>query len=90
MCIAATKERERESEREREREGEERCKFLKMGITNAALSWRSVVCVLCVVSSLVQQSAACPARCLCFRTNVRCMFLQLEHIPSVPSDTTVL
>ena len=65
---------------------------VKMGITDAVRSWRSVVCVvLCVVSSLVQQGEAqCPARCLCFRTNVRCMFLQLDHIPSVPADTTVL
>ena len=32
----------------------------------------------------------CPLRCLCFRTTVRCMFLHLEKIPKVSSDTTIL
>uniref|UniRef100_A0A646QDL0 Peroxidasin n=1 Tax=Hemiscolopendra marginata TaxID=943146 RepID=A0A646QDL0_9MYRI len=32
----------------------------------------------------------CPDRCLCFRTTVRCMFLQLDHVPSVPRETTIL
>ncbi|KAL5015945.1 hypothetical protein ScPMuIL_005534 [Solemya velum] len=35
-------------------------------------------------------SQDCPDRCLCFRTTVRCMFLQLDRIPQVPEDTTVL
>ncbi|XP_076462560.1 peroxidasin-like isoform X2 [Babylonia areolata] len=55
------------------------------------VSWRGVVVVVCLVASLMGQSVGCPARCLCFRTNVRCMFLQLDSIPaSVPLDTTVL
>ncbi|XP_070195291.1 peroxidasin-like isoform X2 [Littorina saxatilis] len=66
----------------------------KMGITrrDTAMSWRGVMWLLCAVMWwLVPHTVAqCPPRCLCFRTNVRCMFLQLEHIPSVPPDTTVL
>ncbi|KAK7869718.1 hypothetical protein R5R35_011787 [Gryllus longicercus] len=41
-----------------------------------------------------QQPAAprtpCPAKCLCFRTTVRCMFLQLDNVPQVPTETTIL
>ncbi|XP_044155567.1 peroxidasin homolog [Bufo gargarizans] len=37
-----------------------------------------------------QQGAACPSRCLCFRTTVRCMHLMLDSIPDVPVQTTVL
>lgn len=44
---------------------------------------------LSVVGAQTDQTR-CPSRCLCFRTTVRCMFLQLDHIPSVPHDTTVL
>ncbi|XP_052121607.1 peroxidasin [Frankliniella occidentalis] len=32
----------------------------------------------------------CPNRCVCFKTTVRCMFLQLDHVPRVPPDTTIL
>ena len=31
-----------------------------------------------------------PSRCLCFRSTVRCMFLELDQIPSVPPNTTIL
>ncbi|XP_069810187.1 peroxidasin homolog isoform X1 [Dendropsophus ebraccatus] len=37
-----------------------------------------------------QQGAACPSRCLCFRTTVRCMHLMLDSIPDVPAQTSVL
>ncbi|KAM3923611.1 peroxidasin homolog isoform 2-T2 [Leptodactylus fuscus] len=37
-----------------------------------------------------QQVAACPSRCLCFRTTIRCMHLMLDSIPDVPVQTTVL
>lgn len=33
---------------------------------------------------------ACPDRCICFRTTVRCMHLHLGSIPAVPENTTVL
>lgn len=36
------------------------------------------------------QENECPSRCLCFRTTVRCMFLQMEKVPEVPSTTTIL
>ncbi|XP_071965528.1 peroxidasin homolog isoform X2 [Antedon mediterranea] len=32
----------------------------------------------------------CPSRCLCFRTTVRCMHLDLRLIPQVSSSTTIL
>ncbi|KAF7704641.1 peroxidasin [Silurus meridionalis] len=33
---------------------------------------------------------SCPSRCLCFRTTVRCMHLNLETVPSVSPQTTIL
>ncbi|XP_062863313.1 peroxidasin homolog [Trichomycterus rosablanca] len=33
---------------------------------------------------------ACPSRCLCFRTTVRCMHLNLETVPDVSPQTTIL
>lgn len=32
----------------------------------------------------------CPSRCLCFRTTVRCMHLNLEAVPTVSPQTTIL
>jgi peroxidase len=32
----------------------------------------------------------CPSRCLCFRSTVRCMFLELDQVPAVPPNTTIL
>lgn len=45
-----------------------------------------------ILSGLIFLSgvAACPERCLCFRTTVQCMFLQLHRVISVPPDTTIL
>ncbi|XP_048453062.1 peroxidasin homolog [Rhincodon typus] len=42
------------------------------------------------VAAFPTRSAACPSRCLCFRTTVRCMHLTLEHIPAVSPQTTIL
>ncbi|XP_060709112.1 peroxidasin homolog [Hemiscyllium ocellatum] len=42
------------------------------------------------VAAFPTRSAACPSRCLCFRTTVRCMHLMLEHIPAVSPQTTIL
>ncbi|KAK3563805.1 hypothetical protein QTP86_034530, partial [Hemibagrus guttatus] len=33
---------------------------------------------------------SCPSRCLCFRTTVRCMHLNLETAPTVSPQTTIL
>ncbi|XP_078731526.1 peroxidasin homolog isoform X1 [Lampetra fluviatilis] len=33
---------------------------------------------------------ACPSRCLCFRTTVRCMHLMLDTVPRVAPQTTIL
>ena len=37
-----------------------------------------------------EQQQRCPDKCLCFRTTVRCMFVQLSTIPVVPPHTTIL
>lgn len=38
-----------------------------------------------------EEMPGCPHKCICFRTTVRCMFMQLERVPDdVPEDTTVL
>lgn len=53
---------------------------------------RVVVMAAAVLLALVAGASGvrCPAKCLCFRTTVRCMFLQLEKIPRVPPETTIL
>ncbi|XP_017287235.1 peroxidasin isoform X2 [Kryptolebias marmoratus] len=37
-----------------------------------------------------QLALCCPSRCLCFRTTVRCMHLNLETVPTVSPQTTIL
>lgn len=49
-----------------------------------------VIFLLLFASVFSPTFAFCPYRCLCFRTTVRCMFLQLEKVPEVPEDTTIL
>ena len=51
---------------------------------------RLVVCSVMIGMMLVTGTDACPERCLCYRTTVRCMFLQLKNIPVVPPETTTL
>ncbi|XP_059149392.1 peroxidasin homolog [Physella acuta] len=46
-----------------------------------------LIFLICALSAAVW---ACPEKCFCARTNVRCMFANLEAVPTVPSDTTVL
>ncbi|XP_066442244.1 peroxidasin homolog [Eleutherodactylus coqui] len=48
------------------------------------------LCGLLLLLLPPQQGAACPNRCLCFRTTVRCMHLMLDTIPDVPVQTTIL
>ncbi|XP_032877568.1 peroxidasin homolog isoform X1 [Amblyraja radiata] len=45
---------------------------------------------LFLVAFAPQATTACPSRCLCFRTTVRCMHLMLENIPAVSPQTTIL
>ncbi|GAA6096927.1 peroxidasin homolog [Tachysurus ichikawai] len=33
---------------------------------------------------------SCPSRCLCFRSTVRCMHLNLETVPIVSPQSTIL
>lgn len=62
------------------------------------VSWVLCACVDVMVAVLLLLAALttgladaqCPARCLCFRTTVRCMFLQLDRVPEVPPETTIL
>ncbi|CAN0028370.1 peroxidasin homolog isoform X1 [Lampetra fluviatilis] len=60
------------------------------------LQWgalRSVLLGLLLVVFVLQNTGvqACPSRCLCFRTTVRCMHLMLETIPvGVAPQTTIL
>ncbi|XP_072417108.1 peroxidasin homolog isoform X3 [Chiloscyllium punctatum] len=64
------------------------------GRAAAAMRWKLRSLFLAVawlfVAAFPMRSAACPSRCLCFRTTVRCMHLMLEHIPAVSPQTTIL
>uniref|UniRef100_A0A8C1CWW3 Peroxidasin n=1 Tax=Cyprinus carpio carpio TaxID=630221 RepID=A0A8C1CWW3_CYPCA len=56
---------------------------------------RNLPCFLSVLgvfllSSGPQRVFSCPSRCLCFRTTVRCMHLNLESVPAVLPQTTIL
>lgn len=49
-----------------------------------------IVILLCATNVLSQEN--CPEKCVCIRgSTVRCMFLQLDRVPSgIPPTTTVL
>uniref|UniRef100_A0A674DMC5 Peroxidasin n=1 Tax=Salmo trutta TaxID=8032 RepID=A0A674DMC5_SALTR len=49
-----------------------------------------VAVVLILVAVEPQPVISCPSRCLCFRTTVRCMHLNLETVPAVAPSTTIL
>ncbi|XP_008185071.1 LOW QUALITY PROTEIN: peroxidasin [Acyrthosiphon pisum] len=42
------------------------------------------------LSSFPLAAAECPAKCMCFKTTVRCMFLHLDRIPDRISPTTTV
>jgi len=42
------------------------------------------------LSSFSSAAAECPAKCMCFKTTVRCMFLHLDRIPDRISPTTTV
>uniref|UniRef100_A0A3Q4GL96 Ig-like domain-containing protein n=1 Tax=Neolamprologus brichardi TaxID=32507 RepID=A0A3Q4GL96_NEOBR len=46
----------------------------------------SSLLLLCAVRRF---GLCCPSRCLCFRTTVRCMHLNLETVPAVSPQTTI-
>ncbi|XP_076341100.1 peroxidasin-like [Tachypleus tridentatus] len=56
----------------------------------ARVSCLWLVLVLAVLENSFVVSENCPYRCLCFRTTVRCMFLQLEEVPAAPPDTEII
>ncbi|KAL3869555.1 hypothetical protein ACJMK2_042223 [Sinanodonta woodiana] len=49
-----------------------------------------ILVFLCFTWSLIRAQSVCPSRCLCFRSTVRCMFLQMDRVPKVPPETTIL
>ncbi|XP_067224184.1 peroxidasin homolog isoform X4 [Chanodichthys erythropterus] len=56
---------------------------------------RNLPCFLSVLGVFLLSSGpnrvfSCPSRCLCFRTTVRCMHLNLESVPAVLPQTTIL
>ncbi|KAJ8305375.1 hypothetical protein KUTeg_015920 [Tegillarca granosa] len=50
-----------------------------------------IILFVCCLNVIHMQEFGCPSKCVCFRTTVRCMYLQLDKIPTgIPPDTTVL
>ncbi|KAM9570917.1 peroxidasin-like isoform 1-T2 [Salvelinus alpinus] len=58
--------------------------------TGQVLSPFVVAVALILFASGPQPVYSCPSRCLCFRTTVRCMHLNLETVPAVAPSTTIL
>ncbi|XP_028827112.1 peroxidasin [Denticeps clupeoides] len=61
----------------------------------AARSGRALPALLAALGLLLvaggpRLASCCPSRCLCFRTTVRCMHLNLESVPAVSPQTTIL
>ncbi|XP_017332074.1 peroxidasin [Ictalurus punctatus] len=56
--------------------------------TDRALPW--FISLLGVLVLAPVPVLSCPSRCLCFRTTVRCMHLNLETVPTVLPQTTIL
>lgn len=57
------------------------------------MEWIKHLCIVilfCATNVLSQEN--CPEKCVCIRgSTVRCMFLQLDRVPSgIPPTTTVL
>uniref|UniRef100_A0A3Q2QIY6 Peroxidasin n=1 Tax=Fundulus heteroclitus TaxID=8078 RepID=A0A3Q2QIY6_FUNHE len=51
---------------------------------------RLLLALLALIACGPQSALCCPSRCLCFRTTVRCMHLNLETVPAVSPQTTIL
>uniref|UniRef100_A0A8C5HXK5 Ig-like domain-containing protein n=1 Tax=Gouania willdenowi TaxID=441366 RepID=A0A8C5HXK5_GOUWI len=49
-----------------------------------------LICLFCFIVYGECLGLCCPSRCLCFRTTVRCMHLNLETVPVVSPQTTIL
>ncbi|XP_026789759.3 peroxidasin [Pangasianodon hypophthalmus] len=58
--------------------------------TDRALPWVISVLGVLVLAPAPVPVLSCPSRCLCFRTTVRCMHLNLETVPSVSPQTSIL
>ncbi|XP_025414853.1 peroxidasin homolog [Sipha flava] len=59
----------------------------------AAASKTTLLLLFLIASSLsfTAVRAECPAKCMCFKTTVRCMFQQFDRIPgAISEDTTIL
>ncbi|XP_054894270.1 peroxidasin isoform X1 [Poeciliopsis prolifica] len=51
---------------------------------------RLLLALFALIACGPQSALCCPSRCLCFRTTVRCMHLNLETVPAVSPQTTIL
>lgn len=68
--------------------------LLAMAVWTRRLGSPGVVAAAAVLLLLLAcgppSALCCPSRCLCFRTTVRCMHLNLEAVPAVSPLTTIL
>ncbi|XP_032403038.1 peroxidasin homolog isoform X2 [Xiphophorus hellerii] len=51
---------------------------------------RLLLALFALIACGPESALCCPSRCLCFRTTVRCMHLNLETVPAVSPQTTIL
>ncbi|XP_077302328.1 peroxidasin [Arctopsyche grandis] len=56
----------------------------------AKWSWSCWLTVVMLVISWSAPASACPKGCVCVRRTVRCMHLQMDSVPLVSPDTTIL
>lgn len=61
-------------------------------IQRRAFYWISLILggILFVNAVRIENGIDCPAKCMCFPKNIRCMMQKLNWVPRVPKDTTVL
>ncbi|MED6261125.1 hypothetical protein ATANTOWER_001129 [Ataeniobius toweri] len=68
-----------------------RFSLLEMAIRAGQLCFlRLLLALFALIACGLQSALCCPSRCLCFRTTVRCMHLNLETVPAVSPQTTIL
>lgn len=59
-------------------------------VTVTMMDFRCLAAFLITVFLLSTHTAACPHRCVCLRTTIRCMHLGLTRVPPVPPTTKIL
>lgn len=66
---------------------------MKMGVkADWGGSMSVFACLLWITVFLTNVAAVrvCPDKCICQDTTIRCTRRQLDHIPDVPDDTTIM